>query len=231
MKTLQRSRDILRWYHGYEVRGLDRIPKKGRAIVVVNHSFATYDIALLFDAIQAGIQRTPRPLADRRFFELPFFDRIPAAFSAVEGKPENASQLLRDEQLVLVAPGGMKEMVRPSDEKYHLLWQKRLGFIRLAISTGSPIILAMCPRADDLYQVYRTPLTSLAYKHIRFPVVLARGVGPTVLPRPVKLVHHIGIPIQPPKPGKTRFAQEEQIVTFHEEVCEEAKALIQQALT
>ena len=50
-----------------------------------------------------------------------------------------------------------------------------VGFARLAIETQTPIILAMCPKADDIYDVYSNSLTAWAYQKYRIPVFFARG--------------------------------------------------------
>ena len=113
--------------------------------------------------------------------------------------PTNAKELLEKGELVAVAPGGMREALRPSSERYQILWEKRKGFARLAIKTGAPIVLAICPKADDLYEVYPSRLTKWAYQTFKVPVFLARGLGPSPIPRPVKLAHFVSKPIYPPK--------------------------------
>lgn len=222
--------EILRDYHQYQTIGLENIPKTGRALLVVNHSFATYELMLLFHAITAQRNRIARPLADRLFFRIPYLKWIPEAFGGIEGRPQEAEELLKHEELLVVAPGGMHEMVRPSTERYQLKWDNRQGFIRLAITTGTPIILAVCPRADDLYQVYRTTITDLAYRHLRIPLVLARGLGPTFLARPIKLTHMVRTPILPPSPSLTKKGLDTQVRQLHRYVYQEAKALMNRAV-
>ena len=84
--------------------------------------------------------------------------------------------------------GGMREALRPGDERYGVKWDKRKGFVRLSLRTGAPLVLAACPDADRLFHVYENRLTKLAYKRLHLPVPLVRGWGPTLLPRPVSLV-------------------------------------------
>jgi len=100
--------------------------------------------------------------------------------------------------MVLVAPGGMREALKPSSQRNQLHWDSRKGFVRLAVKMQSPIILCACPAADDMYTVYDNALTKFFYKHTKQPVALIRGLGLSIIPRPVKLTHYISEPQQPP---------------------------------
>jgi len=186
-------------YHRHKVYGMKHIPAEGRCIIAVNHSFATYDNALLSRKINEGTGRIVRSLADRSLFYVPSIGRAIAKSGAVPARPKVAEFLLSDrEQLVLVAPGGMREALRPSSEKYTVCWESRKGFVRLAIKTQTPIILSCCPGADDLYTVYENTLTKMVYRRFRLPVTAIRGLGLSLLPRPVKLEHYLSEPQFPP---------------------------------
>lgn len=220
----------LRLYHQHEVVGMQHIPKKGRALVVVNHSLATYDIALLGCAIYQERERIPRSLADRWFFKFSALGEITKRLGGVEGSHKNAETLLKKGELVTVAPGGMREALRPSTERYQILWEKRMGFAKLAMKTGTPIILAACPKADDIFDVFPNPLTKWAYKNFKIPLIFARGLGPTPLPRPVKLVHFLSPPIKPPKASEDPVQFEKQVADYHEKIVKKARELIGQAI-
>ena len=99
------------------------------------------------------------------------------------------------------------------------------------MATQTPIILAMCPRADDLYQVYNTQvLRNFIYDKFKAPFFLARGLGPSLLPRPIKLIHWISEPIYPPKPARNIIRYNLQVRDFHAEVTMKAEALMKKAL-
>lgn len=221
---------MLRKYHRHEVIGLENIPSKGRGLLIFNHSLATYDIALLFGAIYENLHRIPRPLADHLFFKLPYLGPIVEALGATEGTQQNAHKMLAEENLVAVAPGGMREALRPSEQRYQLIWQKRKGFVRLAIETQTPIILTLCPKADDLYHVYPSTLTKWAYKNLKIPLFIARGLGPTPIPRPIKLIHFVDEPIVPPKPDSDPKVLNSQINRLHKKIIKRAQALITKAI-
>lgn len=217
--------DVLRLYHRHSVEGLEHVPSKGRALLVVNHSLATYDITLLWAAIHDQKARFVRGLADRLFFKIPGIGPIVESLGAAEGSQANAERLLLQDHIVCVAPGGMREALRPSSEKYRIDWERRTGFVKLAIATQSPIILAACPKADDLFDVYPSALTRWAYSKLKIPVFFARGIGPTPVPRPIKLVHYLSRPIHPPPIGPDGIT-DAMIRAFHLKLSRKMKQLM-----
>jgi len=220
----------LREYHQHEVVGMENVPEKGRILMAVNHSLATYDIALLGCAIYEEKGRIARPLADRLFFRLPVIGDITSQFGAVEGNQRNAESLLEHEELVTVAPGGMREALRPSSERYQILWEKRVGFVKLALKTQTPIIVASCPKADDLYDVYSSPFTKWAYRNFKIPLFFARGVGFSPIPRPIKLIHFLSQAIVPPKASEDPKEFAQQADQLHRKVMKRARLLIGEAI-
>lgn len=216
-------------YHNHQVFGLNHIIP-GRVLLVVNHSLATYDILMLFYSILEHHGRFPRALADRLFFKIPFMDQLVNAAGGIKGAPAGAKRLLQQEHIVAVAPGGMREALRPSKERYQINWGQRTGFVKLAIKTQTPIVIAVCPQADDIYNVYQNPLTPWAYRKYRVPIILARGFGPTLLPKPVKLVHYLSQPIIPPNicPSHQEFPK--AVKTLHRSLIKKTQTMINEAL-
>lgn len=185
-------------YHEHRVVGMEHIPDSGPALIVVNHSLATYDSGLLAAAIRAKCGRNVRLLGDRYMFKIPLFRDLATAYGFIEGSQDNAERLLRNGELVLVAPGGMREALRPSSQKYTLEIGDRKGFARLAVRTGAPVILSACPAADDIYHVVSNPVTAWVYKRYKLAVPVAFGALGTIVPKAAKLVHYINAPILPP---------------------------------
>jgi 1-acyl-sn-glycerol-3-phosphate acyltransferase len=222
-------RAALKWLaarHQHRACGVENIPA-GPCLLVVNHSLATYDIGLLMLAVWDMHHRLPRSLGDKRLFHLPWAARAAQYMGAQVASPTAGEELLADGRIVLVAPGGMKEAIRPSDERYRLRWADRKGFVRLALSAQVPIVLAACPRADDLYRVYRSGLTDAIYDLIHLPVPLFKGRGWSLLPDPVQLVHLVDEPIVPPDVGPD---DQDALHTFHAHVVERMEALMERAL-
>ncbi len=184
-------------YHRHEVRGVENLPREGAAIVVTNHSLATYDSLLLAPHVADHIGRRMIGLVGRELLAAPGLGGIFSQFSAL-GTRENAERLLGVGELILAMPGGMRESIRDARSRYRIDWAGRKGFAYLSLKTGAPIVLAACPRADDIFYVYPNPITPFVYRRLKLPAPLFRGLGPTPIPRPVKLTHHLSEPIFPP---------------------------------
>ena len=220
--------DFIAKYHRHEVIGLDNVPVFGRCLLVVNHSLATYDIGMLINRILKDRGRLVRPLGDRALFYWPAIGRILGKTGAVPAQPNVGEYLLERDEIALVAPGGMREALRPSREKYQIRWQNRKGFVRLAVKTQTPIILAACPEADDLYTVYENRLTKMVYRSARLPVAAIRGLGPTLIPRPVKLRHHLSELLLPPIIDVNDDAATERAVEeWHQELSELMETMLE----
>jgi 1-acyl-sn-glycerol-3-phosphate acyltransferase len=121
----------------------------------------------------------------------------------VRGTRENVRALMRTRQTILVFPGGGREVNKQRGQQYQLLWRERIGFARLAIEQGYPIIPFAAVGADDMLDVIvdqRTPVygefSRLYQKLLGFPTPpIVRGVGVTPIPRPERLYFWFGEPI------------------------------------
>ena len=194
-----------------------------RCLVVLQHSFATYDGFLPALDIYEERGRIPAGLGDDLIFKVPGLGRL-ARTHIYPASHENAVNLLAAGRLVYVAPGGMNEALRPSDEKHSIRWANRKGFIRLSIRTGAPIVLGACHGADDIFTVYRSRLTDFAYRRLKLPLAAVRGWGPTLMPRPVQLTHILAEPIYPPALDEAAF--DALVQEHHGLVCDRMEALL-----
>lgn len=200
-QSIDRAERLLRpleRYHRFRVEGLEHVPRSGPCLLVASHSLATYDGFLLGMAIVDATGRIPRGLGDRRIFQTPWLGGFAQRIGLVEASPTAGQELLAAGEIVGVAPGGMWESLRPRTERYQVRWGQRRGFVRLALRAQAPLLLTAVPRADEIFTVYPSRLTDRAYQRLHLPLPLARGLGPTALPRPVPLVGHIAPLIHPP---------------------------------
>lgn len=127
-------------------------------------------------------------------------------------------------------PGGAREVHKRKGEKYKLIWNERLGFARLAIEHGYPIIPFAAVGGEEMLDVlidHDNPvygrLSGLAEKVLGtplFPVV--RGVSATPLPRPERLYFWLGEPVD-----TTRFAGRHQDDAAAGAVRDEVKSAIE----
>jgi 1-acyl-sn-glycerol-3-phosphate acyltransferase len=130
-------------YFRCETEGIEKIPARGRCLLVANHSGTLpYDGVMLKTAVKREHPhpRDVRWLAEDFIFHFPFLGSFTNRIGAVRACQENAERLLQQEQLVAVFPEGVKGIGKLYKERYRLQRFGRGGFIKLCLRTGTPIV-------------------------------------------------------------------------------------------
>jgi 1-acyl-sn-glycerol-3-phosphate acyltransferase len=194
--------DLLARYHRFETRGIEHIPRRGPALIIGTHSAITYDLFLIAESVFAATGRVIRMLADRTWFQVPRLTNWLLDYGIVEAGPQIADAVLADGSILGIAPGGMREALQPTRDRSLPDWDGRYGFVKLWLRTRAPLFLVTVPAADRAVTVYRNPLTAWLYRRLHKPLPIVRGLGPTLIPRPVKLVAHFSpqVPLDPDTP-------------------------------
>jgi 1-acyl-sn-glycerol-3-phosphate acyltransferase len=182
--------------------GIEHVPKRG-ALLVGNHTlYAVFDlIFLIAELVERGI--VPRGLGERALFRLPVTSRVISACGIVPGTRPNTRELMRRGDLIMVFPGGAREVAKRKGERYQLIWKKRLGFAVMAIEGGYPIIPFASMGIEDAMDIIMdpdnplmAPVRKLAEKLLGAePLPVVRGIGLTPIPRPERLYFWFGEPI------------------------------------
>jgi 1-acyl-sn-glycerol-3-phosphate acyltransferase len=196
-----------RWMTAPRVTGLEHVHPHRPALLVGNHTlFALLDAPLLLAALHETFGILPRPLGDHLHFRVPLWRTLLERFGVVDGTPENLRALMEAREWVMLFPGGAREVFKQRGEQYTLLWGERMGFARLAIECGYPIIPFSAVGADDAWDIVfdaedilASPLgplvERLAPRRDVIPPVV-RGIGLTPVPRVERLYFHFAEPIE-----------------------------------
>lgn len=147
---LRKAWPVLERFAAYfrpDVRGFDRLPPKGPFLVVSNHSGGQIppDLPVLLTAWRRhrGEGEPVYALFHSFFLGLPGVGRVMARAGAVEASPEAAEGILRSGGILVDFPGGDYEVFRPWRERNRIQFDDRLGFVRLALRTGVPVVPAV----------------------------------------------------------------------------------------
>ncbi len=189
------------------VDGLEHLPADGRFMLVGNHTaFSAAEILMVPFFVRRAIGTRVRALADRQFERIrgPQADLM-TAYGAVIGRPEAAADLMRDNETILVFPGGGREIAKFKGEEYKLRWDNRYGFARLAVEHRYPIVTVGLIGGDDVYTAISrrdgrwgrlsSQLTTRLTGRSDMAIPLTRGIGPTLIPRPQRMYLRFGEPI------------------------------------
>jgi 1-acyl-sn-glycerol-3-phosphate acyltransferase len=192
-----------------KVYGLERVPADG-SLLVGNHTiYGFLDLPFMMAEVWKRRRLTIRGLGEHAHYAVPLWRDMLATVGMVRGTRDNVRALMRERQTVLVFPGGAREVNKRRGEQYQLMWKERLGFARLAIEHGYPIVPFAAVGAEEMLDVlvdHGTPgygqLLRLYENVTRLPAPpFVRGVGVTPVPRPERLYFWFGEPID-----TTRFA-------------------------
>ena len=180
-----------------QVFGIENVPR-GRVLLISNHSGQVPLDGMVIGAtmfLDAEPPRFIRSMIEKWTQTLPFVGTFFARCGQVVGVPENARALLEADEMLLVFPEGTRGISKPITQRYQLE-DFGLGFMRLALETGTPIVPVAVIGAEEQY-VNLGNVGGLA-KLLRMPVfpmipqVLVPGGQ---LPLPVKYRLYVGEPL------------------------------------
>ncbi|MEW5736312.1 MAG: lysophospholipid acyltransferase family protein [Thermodesulfobacteriota bacterium] len=222
LEVTEQFRPIARWiyrkYWRVQVSGIENVPAEGRALLVANHSgVLPFDGAMVIMAVQEEHPqpRLVRALVLSLFFQLPFTAPWLAKTGQVQASPMNAERLLKNDELTLVFPEGVKGIGKPWSKRYQLARFGRGGFVRVAMKTRAPIIPVSIVGAEEIYPhivSLKTLASILGLPYFpltpTFPLLGPLGT----IPLPTKWYIHFDAPIPIPE-MEFRRSEEPLLVT------------------
>jgi 1-acyl-sn-glycerol-3-phosphate acyltransferase len=205
--------------------GMQNIPTEG-SLLAGNHTlYAFLDLPFMLTEIWKRRELAVRSLGDNAHYAIPIWREMLTACGMVRGTRENVRALMDQRETVLVFPGGAREVNKRRGEKYQLMWKERVGFARLAMEHGYPIVPFAAVGAEEMLDIVideNNPayahFTDLVKKLTGWPMQpLAHGIGPTLVPHPERLYFWFGAPIETTR-FKGRHEDDRAAGTIRDEV-------------
>jgi 1-acyl-sn-glycerol-3-phosphate acyltransferase len=138
-------------YWRVEVTGAEHVPAEGPVLLVANHSGALpFDGAMIIMSVQKERDRAVRFLYDRFVETLPPLDGFYRKVGGVVATRENAHELLRRGEPVLLFPEGISGVAKPFSERYRLR-SFSPGFARLSMALDVPVVPVAVVGAEEIY--------------------------------------------------------------------------------
>ncbi|XP_075231267.1 DGAT1/2-independent enzyme synthesizing storage lipids isoform X2 [Lycorma delicatula] len=190
-KTVAAIWDAHGWiWHGYEVSGMENVPSDSPALFVYYHGAIPIDLYYFMSRVYLIKNRMIHTVVDRFLFKIPGWAIIAEAFKAIPGTVQICSAILKENNLLMISPGGVYE-AQFSDSCYRLMWKKRLGFAKAALDAKVPIIPVFTQNIRESFRCVRLGrrMWLKLYLWTRLPIVPIYGGFP------VKLKTHVGEPI------------------------------------
>lgn len=122
--------------------GTENIPKRGRAMLVGNHSGGVAIDGMMVIAsnfFELDPPRLAQGMVEKFLNRVPFASEWSSKTGQFTGLPEHAIRLLEDDRLLMVFPEGARGTAKLYVERYSLV-RFGTGFMRLALQTKTPIV-------------------------------------------------------------------------------------------
>jgi 1-acyl-sn-glycerol-3-phosphate acyltransferase len=133
---------FFRRYFSVESHGLEHVPRRGRAMLVGNHSGGVaLDGAMVHASMffELDPPRLAQGMAEKFINKVPFASQLTNRCGHLTGLPEHAERLLGDERMLMVFPEGARGTAKLFKERYSLV-HFGTGFVRLAMKMRTPIV-------------------------------------------------------------------------------------------
>jgi 1-acyl-sn-glycerol-3-phosphate acyltransferase len=133
---------LYRHYFGVKVRGIENVPRRGRAMRVGNHSGGVaLDGAMTITSmfLEMDPPRLAQGMVEKFINKIPLASLMANRTGQFTGLPEHAVRLLEDDRLLMVFPEGARGTAKLYKDRYSLV-DFGTGFMRLALRTHTPIV-------------------------------------------------------------------------------------------
>jgi 1-acyl-sn-glycerol-3-phosphate acyltransferase len=227
--------DAMRRWHRFEVRGLDRLERAGRSLIVGYHGRpVAHDLCMLQALLRERGGLEPRPIIHEAFARTPVLRWLVEGVGFVTGDGEAMADAISRGDPVIVTPGGTREGCRSSRDRYRVEWGGRLGYLRLALKYGLPVVPTAAAGVDDTFFGVNDGYVWGKRLHAPAGLPLWLGLGPLgpwplSPPFPVKITQHIGEPIDLEDGGKVDPADRAQLLVLHARVTGAVQSLLDRA--
>lgn len=185
---------LYRNYFRVKAVGAENVPKRGRAMLVGNHSGGyALDGAMVLASMMLELDppRLAQGMAEKFINKLPVGSLWSSRCGQLTGLPEHAERLLEDDRLLMVFPEGARGTAKLFKERYSLV-DFGTGFMRLALKKKTPIVpLGFVGGADAVPTVYNSKTLG---KLLGVPYVPFTPYG-VAAPLPAKCEVHYGAPM------------------------------------
>ncbi len=172
--------EIMRKYFRLEVEGVENLPRKGRMLIVPNHSGVTaIDAVMVGNEVHRATKRIPRILAHPLWFVGPHIRVLARSMGLEEANKDAGEKLLLKGHCVMIFPEGAAGNFKPTAQRYQLQ-EFRRGFVRMAMASKAPIVPVVVIGAEETNINLSSITLTKALKGTIIPIPL------NVLPLPAK---------------------------------------------
>ncbi len=229
-------------YFRWEVRGIEKVPASGPALVVGNHNGGVVNtdsyLTLLAVWNHFGPDRALCPLSHDLVFFDPILGRIASRMGVLRAGHDSAAQAFEHGHMALVYPGSDLDTWRPFTQRGRIELGQRKGFLKLVLRQRVPIVPVVSAGTHEQFVVIargdELARRSGIKRHFRaeaVPLVFALPWGLTIgylpyLPLPAQTTLQFGDPIRFDDIDPAQANDPRTLDRCYERVREEMQALL-----
>ncbi len=231
-----RAWGAMRAYHRFEVRGIERLDGLGAALLVGYHGRPiAHDHCMLTVTIHERYGYVPHGVVHGAVERNAIMKWVSDDLGFVTADGAAVEEAVKRGELLMVQPGGTREGCRSFRHRYEVDWGDRTGYLRLALRHRLPIVPVAASGVDDAYLGLNDgyALGKRLGAPARLPVwigVGALGLWPLSPPFPVKIVEHVGEPIDLSAEADAALADGERLLALHRRVAGAVQSLLDRAV-
>jgi len=170
---------LAKYWHAHDVVGLENVPDRGPALIVMYHGTLPLDAYYILAKLQLSKKRRLKIVVDHFLFKLPGLKCLLDVFGCFTGPSSECVKTLKKGHLLAIYPGGVREAIFANDQ-YSLEWNKRIGFAKVAMAAKVPVIPVFTSNCRECFKVVQTGkgLLRWIYEKTKIPLVLYYGGFP-----------------------------------------------------
>jgi len=191
---------VYRWWWRVETHGLERVPASGRVLVVANRAgtLLPYDALMLPIALAVDhpARRRAHALVDEELLRLPVVGGVLGRLDLRPAVSGTLRRLLEHDEAVIAFPAP----AMPFPQRYRIARFARLGLLRAALATGTPIVPVAVIGAEEAQPVLAR-VGGLLARPLGLPALPVTPTFPWLglgglVPLPTKWTIHVGDPLE-----------------------------------
>src|SRR5687767_7275645 len=193
------GRTLFRFLHRcwwrIETRGLEHVPRQGRAVLVgVHRGFQPWDGVMTLHTIATEVGRHPRFLIHPGLIKFPFLANYMTRLGGIVACQENAAWVLGNDELLGFFPEGIRGAFSMYRDAYKLKRFGRDEFVKMALRNRAPLVPFVTVGSAEIYPILLRVNSKLVRRVFEWPYL---PITPT-FPLP-------GLPL--PSKWHTRFLE------------------------
>lgn len=153
------SRGRFRWLHDWywrvEERGLEHIPRQGRAVLAgVHRGFMPFDGVMALYAVHRATGRIPRFLTHPTLVKFPFLADFMARLGGIHASRGNARRVLEGDEILGIFPEGIRGAFSYYRDAYRLKKFGRDEFVKMALHHQAPIVPFVTLGSAEIFPIW-----------------------------------------------------------------------------